>query len=48
MEREPPETETSETVKSVDASESVKVSVAVSPELRDVRSELMRMRQMCI
>ena len=39
LERVPPETETSPSVKSVDASESVKVSVAVSPALRDDTSD---------
>ena len=43
LERDPPDTETSASVKLVDASESVKVSVAVSPALRDVMSELMAM-----
>ena len=43
LESDPPETETSDSVKSVDASERVKVSVAVSPALRDVMSELMAM-----
>ena len=43
LEREPPETLTSDSMKSVAASESVKVRVAVSPVVRDVRSELMAM-----
>ena len=43
MEREPPETETSSTVKSVESSESEKVRVVVSPAVRDVTSELMLM-----
>ena len=38
-ERDPPETEMSAAVKLVEASESVKVSVAVSPALRDVTSD---------
>ena len=35
LESDPPETETSDSTKSVDASERVKVSVAVSPALRE-------------
>ena len=40
LERVPPETETSPSVKSEDASESVKVRVAVSPVLREEESEV--------
>ena len=43
MEREPPETETSSTVKSVDDSESVNVRAVVSPALREETSELTAM-----
>ena len=43
LEREPPATETSDSMKSEAASERVKVSVAVSPVLRDATSELMAM-----
>ena len=43
MESEPPETETSSTVKSVELSESVKLRVAVSTVLSDSTSELMAM-----
>ena len=43
LERVPPETETSDSVKSVDASERVKVSVAVSPVLREEESEVRAM-----
>ena len=43
LERVPPETETSVSVKSEDASESVKVSVAVSPVLREEESEVRAM-----
>ena len=42
-ERVPPEIETSSTVKSVDDSESVNVSVAVSPALREEVSEVRAM-----
>ena len=42
-ERVPPETETSEAVKSVDASEREKVRVAVSPALREEVSEVRAM-----
>jgi len=42
-ERVPPETETSEAVKSVDASEREKVRVAVSPALREEESEVRAM-----
>ena len=42
-ERVPPETETSSTVKSVDASVRVKLIVGVSPLLREARLELMAM-----
>ena len=42
-EREPPEMETSEAVKSVDASEREKVRVAVSPALRDETSDVTAM-----
>ena len=40
LERDPPETVTSDSMKSVDASERVKVSVAVSPKAR-VSAELL-------
>ena len=43
LESDPPETETSEAVKSVEASESVKVRVAVSPALREEESEVRAM-----
>ena len=43
LERDPPETERSETTKSVEGSERVNVSVAVSPELRLLILELMAM-----
>ena len=43
LERDPPDTETSSTVKSVDDSESVKESVAVSPALREEESEVRAM-----
>ena len=43
LERVPPETETSSTVKSVDDSERVKVRVAVSPALREEVSEVRAM-----
>ena len=43
LESEPPATATSDWMKSEAASESVKVSVAVSPVLRDATSELMAM-----
>ena len=43
LEREPPETETSASTKLVDASESEKESVAVSPALREETSELTAM-----
>ena len=43
LEREPPETVASDLMKSVAASESVKVRVAVSPELRDATLELTAM-----
>ena len=42
-ERVPPETETSEAVKSVDASEREKERVAVSPALREEESEVRAM-----
>jgi len=42
-ERVPPETETSEAVKSVDASEREKVRVAVSPAFKEETSELTAM-----
>ena len=42
-ERVPPETEMSETEKSVEASERVKVSIAVSPALREEVSEVRAM-----
>ena len=42
-EREPPETETSEAVKSVDASEREKERLAVSPALREEESEVRAM-----
>ena len=42
-ERVPPETETSEAVKSVDAPEREKVRVAVSPALREEESEVRAM-----
>ena len=40
MERDPPETATSDSMKSVDASERVKVRLAVSPALRDETSDV--------
>ena len=43
LERDPPETATSASTKSEDASERVKVSVAVSPALREVTSEVRAM-----
>ena len=43
LERDPPETERSETTKSVEGSERVSVRVAVSPELRLLILELMAM-----
>ena len=43
LERVPPETVISDSVKFEEGSESVKVSVGVSPVLRDVMSELMVM-----
>ena len=43
LERDPPETERSETTKSVEGSERVNVRVAVSPELRLLILELMAM-----
>ena len=43
LEREPPETKMSDSTKSVDVSESVKVSVGVSPVLRDARFVLRAM-----
>ena len=43
LEREPPEIETSDSVKLEEASERVKVSVAVSPALREATSELRAM-----
>ena len=43
LEREPPETETSVSTKSVDDSESVKERVAVSPALREEVSEVRAM-----
>ena len=43
LESDPPDTETSSTVKSVDDSESVKESVAVSPALREEESEVRAM-----
>ena len=43
LESDPPDTETSASVKSVDDSESVKVSVAVSPALREEESEVRAM-----
>ena len=43
LEREPPETETSDSTKFEEASESVKVRVAVSPIPREATSELMVM-----
>ena len=42
-ERKPPETETSDSMKSVDGSESVKVRVAVSPADKVETSEVMAM-----
>ena len=43
LERVPPETVMSDSVKFEEGSESVKVRLAVLPALRDVRSELMAM-----
>ena len=43
LERDPPETATSDSMKSVDASEREKVSVAVSPALREEESEVRAM-----
>ena len=43
LEREPPETETSASTKLVDASESEKERVAVSPALREEESEVRAM-----
>ena len=43
LEREPPETATSDSMKSEDASEREKVSVAVSPALREAISEVRAM-----
>ena len=43
LERDPPEIVTSDSTKSVAASERVKVRVAVSPALRDETSELIAM-----
>ena len=43
LERDPPETVTSDSMKSVDASERVKVRVAVSPALREEVSEVRAM-----
>ena len=43
LESDPPVTKTSDSTRSVDASERVKVSVAVSPAPRDLMSALMTM-----
>ena len=43
LERDPPETATSDSMKSVDASEREKVRVAVSPALREEESEVRAM-----
>ena len=43
LERDPPETATSDSMKSVDASERVKVRVAVSPAFKEETSELTAM-----
>ena len=43
LERDPPETVTSDSVKSVEASERVKVMVVVSPALRDETSDVTAM-----
>ena len=41
LERDPPDTSTSASTKSVEASERVRLMVAVSPTLRDLLFELM-------